>query len=64
MSDDPRELQAQAIAAAMIARIEAAGFEARADTLRRIHEIQDRQLHARVLELLSDYHRRKAAEER
>ena len=58
MSDDPRELQAQAIAAAMIARIVAAGFEDRADPIRRILVFQDRQLLARGIELLSDYHRR------
>ena len=55
---DKRELEAQAIARAIIERIEAAGFEDRTDTVRRVNEL-DRLLRDRVLGLLKTYHREK-----
>ena len=55
---DKRELEAQAIARAIIERIESAGFEDRTDTVRRVNEL-DRLLRDRVLALLKAYHREK-----
>ena len=55
---DKRELEAQAIARAIIDRIEATGFEDRGDTVRRVNEL-DRLLRDRVLALLKAYHREK-----
>ena len=55
---DERELMAQAIARAIIERIEEAGFEDRRDTVRRVNEV-DRLVRDRVLALLRAYHREK-----